>query len=86
MRSLLNMLQKENGRLSVARVCTIVAFVVWICVTLYTAILGKNYAHYDTMTIAMLVMMFVILCSKAVDSKLITIKGDDTNVTRNPSK
>ena len=76
MKALILMLRKQDGRLSVARVATVVTFLLWVGTWMYTLLLGKVYAHFDTVTIAMLILFFVILCSKTVDSKLISIKGE----------
>lgn len=71
---LVEMLKNQAGRFSVGRVCAVVTFCLWIFTWLYTLLLNKTYAHFDTVTIAMLIMLFVIIMSKTVDSKFISIK------------
>ena len=71
---LVEMLKNQAGRFSVGRVCAVATFCLWVFTWLYTLLLGKTYAHFDTVTIAMLIMLFVIIMSKTVDSKFISVK------------
>ena len=77
MASLLNMLKTQSGRLSLARMACLGAFLLWLGTWLYTLLLNKSYAHFDTVTGAVLILFFVVLVGKSVDSKIISIKGDD---------
>ena len=77
MKNLLMMLRKQDGRLSIARVATVIAFICWLLSWAYTLLLGKTYAHFDTVTIAVLTLFFVVLCGKVVDNRIISIKGDE---------
>lgn len=74
---LIEMLKNQAGRLSIGRVCSVITFCLWVFTWLYTLILKQTYSHFDTVTIAMLVMFFVVLMSKSIDSKLISIKAGD---------
>lgn len=74
MSKLITMLSTNTGRLSLARMACVVAFVLWMGTWLYTLLLGKSYAHFDTVTIATLILFFVVIVGKAVDSKIISIK------------
>lgn len=73
----MNMLKTQVGRLSLARIACVVAFILWIGTWIYTLLLNRSYAHFDTITGAVLVLFFVVLVGKTVDSKIISIKGDD---------
>ena len=79
MTKLLEMLRKQDGRYSIGRVCTVVTFVLWVFTWLYTLFLKMNYAHFETVTIAMLILFFVVLMGKAVDSRIVSIKEDKQN-------
>lgn len=74
MSKLIEMLRNQAGRYSIARVCSIVTFVMWILTWMYTLLLGKTYSHFDSVTIAMLIMMFVTLLNKGIESKLLNVK------------
>ena len=74
MSKLVEMLKNQSGRLSMGRVCSVITFFLWVFTWMYTLILKQSYSHFDTVTMAMLVMVFSILLNKTVDSKLISIK------------
>ena len=74
---LVEMLKNQAGRLSIGRVCSVITFCLWVFTWMYTLFMKQSYAHFDTVTIAMLVMFFVVLMSKTVDSKLLSIKVGD---------
>lgn len=71
------MMKNQAGRYSIARVFAVITFVLWIFTWLYTLLLGKTYAHMETVSLCMLIFVFSIILNKSVESKIITIKGDD---------
>lgn len=73
MTKLIEMLRNQSGRLSVGRVAAVVTIFLWWGTWLYTLIFKQSYSHFDTVTIAMLVMFFVVLMGKAVDARLIKV-------------
>ena len=77
MTKLLEMLRKQDGRYSIGRVCTVITFCLWIFTWLYTLLLGKTYSHMEIVSIVCEVNFFVVLMSKTVDSRLISVKGDE---------
>lgn len=77
MSKLIEMLRNAQGRLSIGRVASVVTVLLWWGTWIYTLIFKVIYGHFDTVTIAMLIMFFVVLMGKAVDSKLVSIKGDE---------
>lgn len=77
MAKLMEMLRNAQGRLSIGRVASVVTVLLWWATWIYTLAFKIVYGHFDTVTIAMLIMFFVVLMGKAVDSKLVTIKGDE---------
>lgn len=77
MSKLIEMLKNQAGRFSIGRVCSVLTFCLWVFTWMYTLILKQSYSHFDTVTIAMLVMFFVVLMSKSIDSKLLSIKVGD---------
>ena len=86
MRSLLNMLKKNENAYSMGRVCTLYAVLQWSIITLYLAFTGKVWQHYDTLTYATLGYVVIILCDKSFQSSAFSVRGGETNATRNPSK
>ena len=74
---LIEMLKNQAGRLSIGRVCSVVTFCLWVFTWMYTLFMKQAYAHFDVVTVAMLIMFFVVIMSKTVDSRLLNIKVGD---------
>ena len=76
MKRLLEMLQKQDGRYSIARVACVATIFLWWGTWIYTLLLKQSYAHFTEVTTAMLIMFFVVLLGKSIDSKIISVKTD----------
>lgn len=78
MRQFLKIMQNDNLAFSLGRVLSVVAFVVWVGVTLFLVALNRTWAHYDTLTIANIGFLLIVLANKTVESKLFNVKiGED---------
>lgn len=77
MRKLLNMLKKNENAFSLGRLLSIVAFFLWVGVTVFTVALNRYWQGYETLTIASIVFLLVVMCDKLVESKLFSIKNKD---------
>lgn len=75
MRKLLNMLKKDENAYSMGRVYTSYGFFLWSIVSLYLSITGKEWKHYDTFTLAIMGMVFALMCDKNFQSALFTIRS-----------
>lgn len=80
MMRLLNMLKKDATAFSIGRVCSLIAFLLWVGVTVFLVALNRTWNHYDTLTIASIGFLLVQLCNKAVESRLISVKVGDKDV------
>lgn len=86
MKSLINMLKKDETAFSIGRVCSIASFVLWAVITIYLVLLNRTWMHYDSLCICSFSFLLIQLCNKAVESKLFTVKDVKDNVAGNPSK
>lgn len=86
MKSLINMLKKDENAFSIGRVCALIGFVLWVFVTLYLVLFGKGWIHYDSLCICSFSFLLVQLCNKALESKLFSVKQVIDNATGNTSK
>lgn len=86
MRSLLNMLKKNEYAFSIGRVCALIGFLLWVFVTLWLVLLGKGWIHYDTLCVCSFSFLLIQLCNKALESKLFSVKQVIDDATGNPSK
>ena len=76
MKSLVNMLRKDENALSVGRVCAVVAFILFAGVSVYIAILGRTWGNYEAFSAACVGFMLAQLGNKYVDIKGVKIGGD----------
>lgn len=75
MRSLINMLKKDENAFSMGKISAIWAVVQWSIVTLYLVFTGKTWAHYDTLTWATLGYETIVLCDKSWQSSMFSVRG-----------
>ena len=72
MRSLLNMLKKDETAFSIGRVCALLGFLLWMGVTLFLVILNRSWIHYDTLCICsfsfLLIQLTAAFSSSGFDS------------------
>lgn len=85
MRSLINMLKKDDNAFSMGRVSAIWAVIQWSIVTLYLALLHIEWKHYDTLTYATIGYVVVVLCDKTFQSSAFSVRRDNI-VTGNTNK
>lgn len=85
MRKLLNMLKKDETAFSLGRLLAVLAFMLWVGVTVFSVALNRYWQGYETLTIASVTFLLVQLCNKVVESRLFAIKSKDgeKNETRN---
>ena len=81
MRKLLNMLKKDDTAFSMGRLLSVIAFMLWVAVTVFSVALNRYWQGYETLTIASIVFLLVQLCNKAVESKLFSVKEVKKNET-----
>lgn len=74
MRKLLNMLKKDENAYSMGRVFAVYGFLLWSIVTSFLVIMGREWKHYDTFTMATMSLVVVVLCDKTFQSALFTIR------------
>lgn len=86
MKSLINMLKKDETAFSIGRVCSIISFLLWVGVTVFLVALNRSWIHYDTLTIGAFSFLLIQLCNKAIESRLFSVKAGDNNVKRNPGQ
>lgn len=79
MRKLLAMLKKDDNAFSLGRLLSLIAFVLWVCVTVFLVAFNRTWGHYDTLTIACLGFLLVQLCNKCVESRLLSVKVGEKN-------
>lgn len=77
MRRLLNMLKKNENAFSLGRLLSIFAFFLWVGVTVFTVALNRYWQGYETLTIASIVFLLVVMCDKLVECKLFSVKNKD---------
>lgn len=86
MKSLINMLKKDENAFSMSRVLALYSVVQWAVVTLYLAFLRLEWKHYDTLTYVTFGYVVVVLCKQSFQNGVISVKVGDNDATRNPSK
>lgn len=77
MKSLIEILQREDNCLSLSRIIVLLIVLIWACVTVAAFVLDKTFAHYDTLSIIAGVLFIAQICNKAVECKFLSIKGVD---------
>lgn len=82
--SISDVLKREDDCLSLTRLMCIAIFVLWAGITIAECF-GKPFQHYDTLTTAMLIGVFAGIGKYYVESRFLTIRGDN-DVKRNPGK
>ena len=76
MRKLLNMLKKNDNCISLGRLLAVIAFFLWVGVTVFSVALNRYWQGYETLTIASIVFLLVQLANKTVESKLFSVKSE----------
>ncbi len=76
MEKFLEMIQREDGCLSLGRMCAFATFVLWFAATVYLIVRGLYWTHYETLTIAAIGNLLVQLANKTVESRLFKVSND----------
>lgn len=74
MDKILEMMKKQNGRYSVAVICSIITMLLWWLSWLYCLFTKTTFAHFDTCTLANWAIFVVVVLRNSVETKLFTIK------------
>lgn len=69
MQRIIEMLEREDGYLSLGRVLAVVVFIIWAGITIGTFVMNKPYAHYDYLTYFNAFCIGSVICGKWVDFK-----------------
>lgn len=77
MKKLINMLKKDEETISIGRLCAVLAMVLFIVVSLYLGFTVETWGNYEAFALTCLSFVVVQLGNKAIDTKLVKIKGDD---------
>lgn len=67
MAKLLEMLQREDGALSVGRLCAVLAFVMWVAITAFLVLVDRTWGHYNEFTFACVGFLVAQLFNKAIE-------------------
>ena len=76
MRKLLRMLQKDENTISIGRFTAVLAFVLWLGLSLYLGLLTKAWALYETFCLAVVAFVLVQLGNKAIETRAFTIRSE----------
>lgn len=76
MRKFFNMLKKDENTLSVGRFIAVVAFIVWVGLSIYLAVLNKTWGNYEMFCLTVIAFVLVQLGNKAIECKVFKI-GDN---------
>lgn len=74
--NILDIVRREDDCLSLSRIMSIIIFILWMIASIYE-LFGKQYTHYEQITIAMLISLFAGLGNKYIESRFLTIKRED---------
>lgn len=75
MRTILNMLKKDENSLSIGRLCAVLAFFLFCGVSLFLALSGKTWGNYESFAIACVGFMLAQLGNKYVETRNFKIGG-----------
>ena len=75
MQRIIEMLERDDGFLSLGRVMATLTFFLWVGVTIYVLITGKPFVHYGELTGFNAFMVGGVICGKWVDGKNMQLKG-----------
>ena len=77
MRTILNMLKKDENSLSIGRLCAVLAFFLFAGVSLFLAVTGKTWMNYESFAMACVGFMLAQLGNKYVEAKGLKIGGGE---------
>lgn len=76
MKKLLNMLKKSDDCISLGRLCALLAFLLFVGVSIYLAYKCQDWGNYEVFAITCLAYVVVQLGNKAIETKAFKIGGD----------
>ena len=76
MRKLLNMLKRNDNCISLGRLLAVIAFFLWVGVTVVSVALNRYWQGYETLTIASITFLLVQLGNKVVESRIFSVKNE----------
>ena len=76
MRKILNMLKKDDTAFSMGRLLSVIAFMLWVAVTVFSVVTNRYWQGYETLTVASIIFLLVQLANKTVESKLFSVKNE----------
>lgn len=77
MRKFLNMLKKDDNTISIGRFIAVVAFIIWVAVSLYLSISVKTWMNYEAFCLTVVAFVLVQLGNKAIECRMFKITGGD---------
>lgn len=78
MEQFLNMLKKDENCLSIGRLCAVIAFLMFVCVSLFLAITGKTWMNYGDFAMACVGFMLAQLGNKFVETRGLKVSSSAT--------
>ncbi len=75
MRKLLNMLKKNDDCISLGRLCALLAFILFVGVSLWLAYKDQTWGNYEVFALTCLAYVIVQLGNKAIETKAFKIGG-----------
>lgn len=78
MRKLINMFKKDDTALSIGRVCAVGAFLAFIGISVYLAVIGRTWGNYEAFSVGCIGYIIAQLGNKYVEMRGVKI-GDKEN-------
>ncbi len=78
MRKLINMFKKDDTALSIGRVCAVGAFLAFIGISVYLAVIGRTWDNYEAFSVGCIGYIIAQLGNKYVEMRGVKI-GDKEN-------
>ena len=72
-RKLINMFKKDDTALSIGRVCAVGAFLAFIGISVYLAVIGRTWGNYEAFSVGCVGYMIAQLGNKYVDMRGVKI-------------
>lgn len=77
MKNIINMFKKDDTALSIGRVCAVCAFLVFVGVSVYLAVVGRTWGNYEAFSVGCVGYMLAQLGNKYVELKGVKIGGKE---------
>ena len=76
MQKFLNMLKKDENSLSVGRFTAVVAFLVWVGISIYLALKNVAWGIYEPFCLTVVALVLVQLGNKAIECRMFKIGSE----------